>query len=308
MRKPTFDPGLTQQYAGVLRRSINKDGSFNVRRTGGSWRHLHPYLTLLNMGWSTFFVVVFAAYFVANLLFAAGYFLMGPEGLQGADLSSEARRFWSDFFFSSHTLTTVGYGNISPSSVSANVLSVVEALVGLLGIALGTGILFGRFSRPSARIAFSDHMLIAPYQERTSLQFRIANLRPNVLMEIEANLILMTVDGPPGAQTRNFQRLKLERDAIYFLALSWTVVHPLEDDSPLFGKTASDLERLQAEFVVTIKAYDDTFAQFVYARYSYRYDELTWQARFQPAFEIGPDGNMLLHVDRVSSYTAGAGI
>jgi inward rectifier potassium channel len=306
MRQPTFDPGLTQQFSGVLRRSINKDGSFNVRRTGGSWRHVHPYLMLLNMRWSTFFAVVFAAYFVANLAFAAGYFLMGADGLQGADLSSEARRFWSDFFFSSHTLTTVGYGNISPASVSTNVLSAVEALVGLLGIALGTGILFGRFSRPSARIAFSDSMLVAPYQERTSLQFRILNLRPNVLMDLHANLILMTVEGPVGAQTRNFQALKLERDAIFFLGLSWTVVHPIEEDSPLFGKTREELERLQAEFVITIKAYDDTFAQSVYARNSYRYDEVIWQARFQPAFEIDPEGNLLLHVDRVSSYTPGA--
>ena len=308
MRKPTFDPGLTQQFTGVLRRSINKDGSFNVRRTGGSWRHLHPYLTLLSLRWSTFLAVVFTAYFVANLFFAAGYFLMGPEGLQGADLSSEARRFWSGFFFSAHTLTTVGYGNISPATIGANVLSVVEALSGLLGIALVTGILFGRFSRPSARIAFSDNMLVAPYQDRTSLQFRIVNLRPNVLMELQANVILMTVDGPAGALTRNYQQLKLERDNIFFLALAWTVVHPIEEDSPLFGKTSEELQRLQAEFVITIKAYDDTFAQSVYSRYSYRYDELTWQARFQPAFEIDREGNMVLNVDRVSSFTAGAGI
>jgi len=308
MRKPTFDPGLTQQFTGVLLRSINKDGSFNVRRTGGSWRHLHPYLTLLSLRWSTFLAVVFTAYFVANLFFAAGYFLMGPEGLQGADLSSEARRFWSGFFFSAHTLTTVGYGNISPATIGANVLSVVEALSGLLGIALVTGILFGRFSRPSARIAFSDNMLVAPYQDRTSLQFRIVNLRPNVLMELQANVILMTVDGPAGALTRNYQQLKLERDNIFFLALAWTVVHPIEEDSPLFGKTSEELQRLQAEFVITIKAYDDTFAQSVYSRYSYRYDELTWQARFQPAFEIDREGNMVLNVDRVSSFTAGAGI
>jgi inward rectifier potassium channel len=308
MRKPTFDPGLTQQFTGVLRRSINKDGSFNVRRTGGSWRHLHPYLTLLSMGWTTFFGVVFACYFVMNVVFAACYFLLGPGALQGADVSSEGRRFWSDFFFSAHTLTTVGYGNIAPATVGANILSTVEALVGLLGIALGTGILFGRFSRPSARIAFSENMLVAPYQDRTSLQFRVLNLRPNVLMELEATVILMTVEGPAGAMSRKYQQLKLERDSIFFLALTWTVVHPIEEDSPLFGKTPEELERLQAEFVITIKAYDDTFAQSVYSRYSYRYDELTWQARFQPAFEIDHDGNMVLNVDRVSNFSAGAGI
>jgi len=149
---------------------------------------------------------------------------------------------------------------------------------------------------------------VAPYQDRSSLQFRVLNLRPNVLMELEANVILMTVEGPAGAMSRKYQQLKLERDSIFFLALAWTVVHPIDEDSPLFGKAPEELARLQAEFVITIKAYDDTFAQSVYSRYSYRYDELTWQAKFQPTFEIDQDGNMVLNVDRVSSFTAGAGI
>jgi inward rectifier potassium channel len=304
MRKPTFDPGLTQQFAGVLRRSINKDGSFNVRRRGASWKHLHPYLTLLNMSWTQFLAIILAGYCVVNAFFAAIYFLLGADGLQGADAGSEARRFLSDFFFSAHTLTTVGYGNISPATLSSNILSALEALVGLLGLALATGLLFGRFSRPSARIAFSERMLISPYQDRTSAQFRIVNLRPNVLMDLQAHAVLMTVEGEPGALSRKYQALKLERDDLYFLALSWTIVHPIDEESPLSGKTAEDLKRLQAEFVILIKAYDDTFAQAVHARYSYRYDELTWQARFQPTFEIDGDGNMVLNVDRVSSHTA----
>ncbi len=309
MKKPTFDPGLTQQYTGTLRRSINKDGSLNVRRRGGSWRHLHPYLMMLNMDWTEFFLLVVAAYGVMNLLFAIGYFVLGPAALTGVEATTPGGRFLSDFFFSAHTLTTVGYGNIYPESLGANVLSTVEALVGLLSAALGTGLLFGRFSRPSARIAFSDRVLMAPYEDRTSAQFRILNLRPNVLMEVQAHMILMTVEGPIGAQTRKYQELKLERDSVYFLALSWTIVHPIDEDSPLFGKTAAELERLQAEFVIMIKAFDDTFAQSVHARYSYRYDEMVWQARFQPAFEIDGEGNMVLNVDRVSSYAAivGAG-
>jgi inward rectifier potassium channel len=126
-------------------------------------------------------------------------------------------------------------------------------------------------------------------------------------MELHANLILMTVEGPPGSQTRRYQPLKLEREDLYFLALSWTVVHPIDEDSPLFGKTREDLERLQAEFVILIKAFDDTFAQSVHARYSYRYDEIVWQARFQPAFEMDRDGNMILNVDRVSNFSLSAG-
>jgi inward rectifier potassium channel len=143
---------------------------------------------------------------------------------------------------------------------------------------------------------------MAPYQDQSSLQLRIANLRPNILMELEANLVLMTVEGPPGKMKRQFKPLKLERDTIYFLALTWTIVHPLDETSPLFGKTPEDLERLQAEFVVLIKAFDDTFSQAVHTRYSYRYDEVAWQAKFEPAFEIDSNGDMVLNLDRVGSH------
>jgi inward rectifier potassium channel len=287
MQKPTFDPGLTQQYTGVLRRSINKDGSFNVSRRGGDWRHFHPYLQLLNMSWPKFFVLVMLSYLGINALFALVYFALGPEGLQGADGGSEMDRLLNDFFFSTHTLTTVGYGNI---------------VSGFMAVALGTGLLFGRFSRPSAKIGFSERMLVAPYQDRASLQFRIVNLRPNVLMELQATLVLMTVEGPAGNLTRRFQPLPLERETVSFLALTWTIVHPIDEASPLFGKSAADFERLQAEFVILIKGFDDTFSQTVHARYSYRYDELTWQAKFDPAFQIDGNGNIILNVDRVSNY------
>ena len=302
MNQPTFDPGLTQRFTGVLRRSINKDGTFNVYRRGVSWRDFHPYLTLLNMSWSRFFLVVMTGYVILATLFALGYFALGPGHLQGADAPTEFGRFLNDFFFSSHTLTTVGYGNIAPISVGANALTSLEAITGLMGIALGTGLLFGRFSRPSARISFSEQMLVAPYEGRSSIQFRVVNLRPNVLMEMEANVVLMTVDGPPGALKRRYQELKLERESIYFLALTWTVVHPIDESSPLFGKTQEDLERLQAEFVVMLKGFDDTFSQTVYARNSYRYDELAWQALFNPAFEIDDAGNMALNVHQVGSH------
>ncbi len=302
MEKPTFDPGLTQQFTGVLRRSINKDGSFNVYRRGGSWRHFHPYLLMLNMGWSKFFATVLAGYLLINVLFALVYFALGPGQLQGADGASEMDRFLNDFFFSTHTLTTVGYGNMVPATIAVNVVASSEAIAGLMSVALGTGLLFGRFSRPSAKIAFSEHILIAPYQDQSSIQFRIVNQRPNILMDLEANLVLMTVEGPPGKLTRKYQSLKLERDRVYFLPLTWTIVHPLDEASPLYGKTAEDLERLQAEFVILIKGFDDTFSQTVHARYSYRYDELQWQAKFQPAFEIDENGDMVLNVDRVGSH------
>ena len=171
-----------------------------------------------------------------------------------------------------------------------------------MGFALATGLLFGRVSKPSAKIGFSHSALIAPYQDRTSLQFRIVNRRPNVLIELRTTVVLMTVDGSSGAPTRQFATLTLERDSVYFFPLTWTVVHPIDESSPLFGKTVEDLQRLQAEVLILIKAFDDTFAQNVNARYSYRFDEIEWGAKFSPAFHIDDRGEMVLDVDHVGNF------
>lgn len=302
MAKPTFDPGLTQQYTGALRRTINKDGSFNVERRGTGWRDIHPYLFLISIPWPAFLALVTAAYLAANTVFAAIYYSLGPGNLQHGDAPDKLGRFLNAFFFSAHTLTTVGYGNIAPGTISANIVAAIEALIGLLGFALATGILFGRFSRPSARIGFSENALIAPYEERTSLQFRILNRRPNALMDVEATVILMGVAGEPGKQKRTFQPLPLERDTVDFLALTWTIVHPIDDSSPLFKKTSEDAERNQSEVIILIKAFDETFSQSVRARYSYRFDEIIWNAKFTPAFEFDQTGNMVLNIDKVGSH------
>lgn len=308
MAKPSFDPGLTQQYTGNLRRAINKDGSFNVERRGTSWRNIHPYLHLINVSWPVFLSLVMAAYVVVNTIFALIYFSLPVGEVQGVQTSSKWARFLDDFFFSAHTLTTVGYGNLAPAAVASNSVAAFEAVVGLMGFALATGLLFGRVSRPSARIGFSENALIVPYQDRTSLQFRIVNLRPNVLIELQAIVTLMTVEGPALNLMRNFKTLPLERDSIYFFPLTWTVVHPIDEASPLFGKTAADLERLRAELLILIKGFDDTFSQTVNARYSYRYDEMKWGPKFKPAFRIDDSGRMVLDVDRVGDLLEGPGI
>ena len=300
MADQSFDPGLTQQFGGRLRRAINKDGSFNVRRRGARLRDTHLYLFLVSTPWPAFFAIILAAYFLVNTLFAAGFYLLGVEHLNGADASTPGRAFLSAFFFSTHTLTTVGYGNISPNNIPTNILAAVEALVGLMSFAVATGLLVGRVSRPSARIAFSDSILIAPYKGTTSLQFRIANSRTNNIMELDAKVMLMTVDMTPNGLQRDYTVLRLERPSVYFFALSWTIVHPIDERSPLWGKTAADLERLQAEFLILIKGFDETFAQFVHARYSYTYDEIMWGRSFAPAFHFDEKGDMVLEMDRIS--------
>ncbi len=299
MQKPSFDPGLTQQFGGPLRRAIDKDGGFNVRKIGGEWRDVHPYLHLVNMSWPTFLCVILAAYVFLNLVFACIYYAIGSDQLIGAGAPTAMGRFMNVFFFSSHTLSTVGYGNISPRGMGANIVAAFEALVGILVLAVGTGLLFGRVSRPSARIGFSDKAVIAPYQDITALEFRVVNRRSNTLVDTEARILLMTVEMVAGEPRRKFQFLKLERDGVLFLATPWTVVHPIDAESPLWGKTAEDLAALQAELLILIKAFDDSFAQSVQQRYSYRHDEFVWGRRFAPAFFIGKDGNLVIELDKI---------
>lgn len=301
MQNAGFDPGLTQKFTSPLSRVINPDGSFNVRRRGTTWRDFHPYLQLINMNWAGFMGVLLAGYVGANLIFAVAYYLLGPDALQGGNNTTPWERFLSGFFFSSHTLTTVGYGNIAPKGLWANVVSSFESLLGVLGFAVATGLLFGRVSRPSARIGFSENMVIAPYQDGVALEFRVVNRRRNSLMELEARPMLMTVENDGGALKRKYEMLKLERERVLFLPLTWTVVHPIDETSPLWGKTAEDLGRLQAEVLILIKAYDDTFSQTVLARYSYRHSEIVWGKRFAPGFYVDDRGDLVLEVWKVGA-------
>ena len=306
MKAPQFDPGLTQRFEGPVRRIINQDGSFNVRRKGTTWRDVHPYLWLIDVSWPAFLAVLLAAYIAVNVVFAAIYFSMGSTALVEPILSHGVDHFMTCFFFSAQTLTTVGYGTIAPHGMGANLVATFEAGLGLVGLSLGTGLLFGRVSRPSARIGFSENLLVAPYQEGTSLQFRVVNKRRNSLTNLEATVLLMTVERTGEELRRQYRQLTLERSSVFFFPLTWTLVHPIEAGSPVHKLTAEDLERLQAEFLVLVKGFDETFSQTVHARYSYRFDEIVWGARFRPAFHVDDDGDLVLHVDEVGGISAPA--
>jgi inward rectifier potassium channel len=303
MQKPTFDPGLTNKYSGPLRRVINPDGTFNVERRGTDWHDVNPYLYLVSVSWVKFFLIILVLYVLVNVIFAAVYYSLGPGALRSSTYgASSAARFLESFFFSSQTLTTVGFGEVAPRSSGANLIAAMEALTGLLGFAVATGLLFGRVSRPSARIGFSRNALIAPYLDGTSLQFRMVNRRANTLIEPAVTLMMMTVDRSGPEHRREFNILKLERDKVMLFPLTWTVVHPIDSESPLYGKMQRDLEDLQAEFMVLVTALDETFAQNVHQRFSYRFSDVEWGRRFTPAFNVDDSGVLLVHVDKVSAH------
>jgi inward rectifier potassium channel len=256
----------------------------------------------MNLSWPAFLIQMPLIYLGIIGVFAGLYVATGVEYLQGAHTGTTLETISSAFFFSVQTFTTVGYGHISPSSLTSSTIAAIEAMSGILSLAIATGLIYARFSRPTAHLAFSTNALVAPFQGGQALMLRVANRRPNILMELEATLLLMTVEQVDGQWKRRFAQLELERPSIYFLPLAWTIVHPIDDKSPLYGKSIADFEAVQAEFLVLVKAFDDTFSQVVHARSSYLAKEIVWGARFEPAFHIDDDGAMVLDLDRLNAH------
>ena len=266
-------------------RLLNKDGTFNVRRDGLPFLHsLAFYHYLLNITWPKFLGYVIAAYVAANALFAAAFVACGPDAITGLTAGqSMMSRFAVAFFFSVDTLATIGYGNIAPSSPVANIVVAVEAIVGLLGFSVVAGIVFSRFARPVAQIVFSNNAVIAPYRNMTALMFRIVNRKTNEIVELRATVLLARrkagVDG-----AREFIPLKLERERVVFFPLAWTIVHPIDDSSPFKGLDERSLRGCDAEILILLNGFDETFSQTVHTRSSYTADEIVWGARFSPIF------------------------
>ena len=272
-------------------RLLNRDGSFNVERKGlNFWSSFSAYHAMLTMPWWRFFSIAAAMYFAANALFALIYLACGADSLGGVLGSEtagvEAHPYLRAFFFSVQTLSTIGYGHIVPIGTAANTVVAIEAVVGLFGFAIVTGLLFARFSRPTAKVVFSSHGLIAPYQNITAFEFRVANARSNELIEVSAKVLLSRFEEVDGMRTRRYYPLALERPGVVFLPLTWTVVHPIDENSPLFRETAETLKEAQAEFLVLLSAFDETFSTTVHTRTSYIPDEVMWGYRFANAFVL----------------------
>lgn len=265
-------------------RLLNRDGSFNVRRNNlGPFHPYNVYHTLVSLPVPRLVLLMVAGYLATNLVFAALYWLAGPEAISGA-ASSPLARFEDCVFFSVQTLATIGYGKLVPATRAANVLVAVEALVGLLGFAILSALLFARFARPTAKIRFSSRAVIAPYQSGWALMFRLANMRNHDLTDVHAIVSFARWSDENGARRRRFDQLALERDFIIFMPLHWVVVHPITDTSPLRGLTQESLAASDPEVVCLITADDETFAQTVHARCSYDKTDIVWGARFRDMY------------------------
>jgi inward rectifier potassium channel len=282
-------------------RLLNPDGSFNVVRSGlGLLETVAPYQQMLGVSWTGFFAIILTLYLIINLAFASMYLALGPNALIGTRPEMFGGAFSQAFFFSIQTFATIGYGQIGPNGFLANTLVTFEALVGLMSQALATGLLFARFSRPTASILFSRRAIIAPYAGGQSLQFRIANRRKNEIIQLEAQVLFsaMESDGR-GGLVRRYNLLPLERNKVTFFPLSWTIVHPIDQQSPLAGKTSDDLLRTEGEVLVLLSGIDETFAQTVLARSSYRAEEIIWNQRFRSIFVQEQGKSLAVDISRL---------
>jgi inward rectifier potassium channel len=291
--------GFTNQYNTNSKRIINKDGSFNVIRVGEKKALFH---NLVTMKWSTFALVIFSFYVALNLVFASIYLLIDFDGIGMTADYEVHNRFLVAFYFSAQTLTTVGYGSLYPLSAVVSTLAAMEALFGLMSFAIFTGLMYGRFSRPLPGIRFSKNMLYTPHKQGNAIMFRIANERDYELTELEARLLMSVVVNDNGKENRKYQTLEVENSKVTYFPLNWTIVHYIDEHSPLFGLTEADFISSQIEWLVTIKGYNISAMQHVHVKSSYTLNELVWDAKYKIPYYFREDGITVFELDKIDEF------
>ncbi|WP_396158659.1 ion channel [Flavobacterium sp.] len=302
--KSDSNTGFGTNAASYGGRFISKSGNANIKKSGiGLFESISWYHTMLNIPRWKFLVIIFVFYFSVNFIFASIYYLIGVEHLNGITGISSIAKFGQAFFFSIQTFTTVGYGHISPSGFLTSFVAAVEALFGLLSFAIATGLFYGRFSKPKAHIKFSENALIAPYKGGIALMLRLVPFKNTNLSDGEVKITLGMKIDVNGVLTNTFYNLDLELSRINALNLSWTLVHPINESSPLYNLTKEDFEAIKGEVLVFLKVFDDMYSATVVKRTSYSFNEIVFGAKFSPMFSKSDNQNKtILHIDKLNLY------
>ena len=285
-------------------RFINKNGTSNIEKMGVSYLDsISWFHTLLSLPRWKFILTVILFFVIANFIFALLYYIIGVEHLNGISSTNELEKFAQAYFFSAQTFTTVGYGHISPDGFLTSMLAAIEALFGLLAFAIATGLLYGRFSRPTAHIKFSGNAIIAPYKGSKALMFRIAPFKNTNLIEAETKLTLALINEQNGVSTNTFFPLKLEVEKITALTLSWTLVHNINEDSPFYNFKEEDFMKQKGEIIIYVKAFDEMFSAIVSIRSSYTFKEIVYGAKFNMMYHNNSDNSKtVLELDKLNSF------
>lgn len=261
------------------------------------------YHLVLTLSWPQFFGALILAFVFVNLLFGTAYWL-----LPGSVTNAREGQFLDYFFFSIETLATVGYGVMSPSSLHSHVVASFEILTGMVGVALTTGLVFARFSKPTARILFSNRAVIRHFEGGRVLMLRIANERHNRIVEATATLSLVRAEvSPQGESFFRIHDLKLVRERTPVFALTWTLIHPIDERSPLYGIDSAQLKGSRTRIVVSVTGHDENMAASVYAGSDYEAEDLVFDSRFVDILRTTPDGERLVDLTRFHDIEPAAG-
>lgn len=281
-------------------RMMDPDGTLNVSGAPSAPLVRDLYHRLISGSWSQLLVVLALTFFGANAFFALAY-LAGGSAIENARPGS----FADAYFFSVQTLATIGYGKLAPITTYANVLVSIESFLGLLGLAIATGLIFAKFSRPTARVLFSCVAVVGPRDGVRSLMLRIANERASQIVEAAVHAVLVrnetTVEGE---QVRRFYDLELNRRNSAIFALSWTVIHPITESSPLAHATAESMAADESEILVSVMGLDAALNQTIHARHDYAAEDIVWNARFVDILGRTADGRRRLDLSRFHETVA----
>jgi inward rectifier potassium channel len=290
------DPGIGTKFDENIDRIINADGTYNVVRKGSQRGFRDVFKYLVEIKWSKFFLILFSGYILLNIFFTLIYLLFGFENIAGIN-ANEGPAFMQAFFFSVQTFTTVGYGTLAPLGIPTQSVAAVEAFVGFLSFSLATGLLYGRFSRPQSKLIFADHMVYSKFQDGYSLKFKMTNKRDVVLQDVEAKIIVMfNKKNEAGEMSRQFYNLPITLPTIQIMALTWTLVHQIDEESPFWQKSKEEFAEMKPEFLILVKGFDEIYAEHTRARKSYVCEDIVWNKNFATIFKSRDDGKVEMDV------------
>ena len=298
------ESGLSTNTALSGGRFFSDDGSPNIKVEGMSFlERLNIYHSLLSMPRLKFLLVIVIFFLGINFLFATVYLIIGIDHLNGMIATNNLERFGEAFFFSAQTFTTVGYGRISPIGFAASFVAALEALTGLLTFALATGLIYGRFARPRAYIQYSKNALVAPFRDGIALMFRMVPYTKNYLVNVEVKVTLAMRVLEDEILKNKFFNLSLDISRATTMVSNWTLVHVINEDSPLFNLSKLDIQNAQTEILIFVQGFDESFSNTVISRHSYFYDEVVYGAKFAPMFHPSEDNKKtILHLDKLDDY------
>lgn len=299
------DTGFGSNPHDVGGRFINRDGTFNVVKRGLRLRdRFSRFNAMLNLSPLQFFLCIFLIYLGVNVLFAFAYFAVGPQefdGLKSTTAWGQLRKF---FYFSAQTFTTVGYGRINPTGDLASFISSFEAMLGFISFAVVTGFIYARFARPRAFLSFSNEAIIAPYLGGHALMFRFAGIKDDHVLtnvNVKVNCALSVNEG--GVPVYKFFDLALERNHVDSLPMNWTVVHPIDEASPLNGFTEEDMKAADVEIYVLVNGFDDVYSAYVLQRTSYVFNEIRFNRKFVQMYHESDDRKTtVVEVEKLSDH------